>query len=140
MRRKKPRKCALCATNFLTKSNLNKHIGYIHTVHEKTKLFNYGCCDFSSANKRDLARHVSTIHEGKKPYNCNIRDKSFNWSHHLKGHMSSVRDKDKPFKCNICDFATTSMSNLMLHFSRIHEEKKLIFVIFATKALIDCII
>ena len=63
--KKAPQMCLMCYQFFNKKQLEQTH--RLHTVLEKMKLFNYGCCDFSSANKRDLARHVPTIHEGKKP-------------------------------------------------------------------------
>ena len=58
--------CHICANDFSTKGNLNRHV----TMHTN-ELLQYHCrlCDFQTKYERDIYRHQKAIHEGVK-YQC----------------------------------------------------------------------
>ena len=113
-------KCALCDACFSVKTNLNKHIKY---VHEKKKLFKCNICDINFAYRHGMNFHTKSVHEGEKPFKCDVCDYSSARKSHLKAHTQSVHEKKKPFKCNICDYSFALKQQLKRHILLVHEKK-----------------
>ena len=64
---------------------------HIDFVHKKIK--NYSCdkCGKKFFETRELTRHYSYVHEGQKTYKCNLCDKSFATPHGLSGHIGKSK-------------------------------------------------
>ena len=115
-------KCTLCDACFSVKTNLNKHIKY---VHEKKKPFECHICDANFASKQGMNTHTKSVHEGEKPFKCDICDYISAKKSHVKTHTQSVHEKKKPFKCSICDYSFAQKQQLKRHIQLVHEKKKL---------------
>ena len=91
--------------------------------HEKIKPFKCNKCDYKTAHKSHLKKHIDSVHEGIKPYKCNICDYRTAEQSKLKIHTNSVHEKIKPFKCQICTYDTVNKTHLKKHIESVHEKK-----------------
>ena len=53
------------------------------------KIFQCDLCNYVSARKGNLKKHVQSVHEKLKPYNCRQCGKAFSMKQHCKEHEES---------------------------------------------------
>ena len=107
----------------------------------------YACdkCEFCTANKNSLNRHISQVHQNRNPISveeeikltagkkrhpnyrrengkriCPVCSKSMSASGNMAAHMRT-HTGSKPFKCNKCDYEANNTGALTRHFSRNHK-------------------
>ena len=80
-------------------------------------------CDYYSARKIYLKRHIQVKHEGMK-YDCKKCDNQYATIEKLKHHVKSVHEGLK-FTCNECNFQFTRRDSLTYHTKSQHESMKL---------------
>ena len=125
-------KCTNCTEAFLSKKNLETHIGMCHdnsileTIHEhqdeKKKLLKCTSCDSTFQDEDTLKIHSELAHGGKKPYKCSLCEKSFSQKGNLKMHIDIVHEGKKPHKCSECDESFSQRSQLTRHVDIVHEQ------------------
>ena len=107
------------------KTALKPHLKrHIESVHQGIKPFKCTLCEYEGSVKLSLEKHIESVHEGIKPFKCSICDFKTAFEPHLKRHIESLHQGVKPFKCNICDYETAQNSNLKRHIERVHEAIK----------------
>ena len=97
---------------------------HIESVHEGIKPFKCNICDFETSRKSTLKQHVESVHKGIKQFKCSICDYKTALKPNLRRHIESVHQGIKPFKCNICDYETVHKYILKRHIESVHERIK----------------
>ena len=59
-KREKPHKCTTCASEFVSKGDLNRHVNIVHEGKKPYK------CDKAFTRKHTLTNHMKNIHEGQE--------------------------------------------------------------------------
>ena len=98
---------------------------HIETVHEEIKPFKCNICNYKAAINSNLKHHIASIHQGIKAFKCNICNYKCAAKANLKRHTKSVHEGSKPFKCKLCDYETSRNSSLKGHIESVHEGPKL---------------
>ena len=119
-----PKKFKCNTCNFST-ANKGTLKKHIETVHEGIKPFKCDICDYECALKGNLKHHIASVHQGIKPFKCKLCDYEFSKNSSLKRHIESVHERIKPLNCNICDFKTATKHSLKEHIESVHEGPKL---------------
>jgi hypothetical protein len=78
---------------------------HVKIVHENWKPFKCDVCDYASARKGELKRHVVSAHEEKK-------------------HFTSAHKEIKVLKCKLCPLICSTRYFMKKHFESVHENKK----------------
>ena len=84
------------------------------------KPFKCKICDYETAVKGNLKKHVDSVHEEIKPFKCNICVHESSTKGNLKRHIENVHERIKPFKCNFCDYKSARKANLNEHVESAH--------------------
>ncbi|CAG5111152.1 Oidioi.mRNA.OKI2018_I69.chr2.g5486.t1.cds [Oikopleura dioica] len=120
----KPYKCpeANCEMAFVTSKDLTRHRRYKHT-HEKP--FKCTLCEYASAEKSNLRRHLKT-HSGEKPHECPHCKARFTQNSSLKVHVMQQHTKTAPkFECEICHTMFGRKSDLNVHLRKQHSYQEI---------------
>ena len=88
------------------KRNLNPHIA---KVHDEKKTLNSELCDFKSAAKNDLKKHVISVHEDDK-LKCKFCDYNASQIGSMNRYMSMVHEGKNSFKCEIFDIVSQAFT------------------------------
>ena len=115
--------CMFCESRFKRKQ---QWINHVSSVHERKKPFNCKKCDFETALKANLNRHMESIHNKSmnKIFECKNCDKKFTSKRGLTGHVESVHEGKKPYGCDICTSSFSQRAGLKIHYSAVHEGKR----------------
>ena len=94
---------------------------HVESVHERIKPFKCKICDFRSAKKCNLKKHIESVHEDFK---CKICEYKTAEKRSLKIHMQSVHEgATHIFKSSIYNYKTTNDYDikkvLILHFTQV---------------------
>ena len=123
----KPWRCEYpgCSRRFNDTSALKKH-GVIHeTVLELRRPFQCPVdeCEFRSARKLDLKRHVTARHTPKRTrdFQCPMCPSRFFTKESLRLHLPR-HTREEVFKCSQCDYGTHVNYDLNAHVKRVHKE------------------
>ena len=137
---KRPHVCGVCDARFGTKAHLDTHS---KTVHCKEKPFTCDQCDYVSASKSTLEKHVHLgegqhvceicnscliglfpVHEKVKKFDCQFCRKKFGQKAHLSVHINSVHIQARNFKCEECAYKSTTKGMLEKHVKTVHRKEK----------------
>lgn len=113
--------CELCASRFLRKHHLERHI---QNIHEGQRPWTCDQCGFSFHQKPNLERHIMTVHEDQKPFRCNVCDMAFGRKGVLKKHVQMVHENSRKFECEICYIPFGLKSDLKRHVQSVHQKKR----------------
>lgn len=113
--------CELCASRFLRKHHLERHI---QNIHEGQRPWTCDQCGFSFHQKPNLERHIMTVHEDQKPFRCNVCDMAFGRKGVLKKHVQMVHEHSRKFECEICFIPFGLKSDLKRHVQSVHQKKR----------------
>lgn len=108
--------CTECGKTFYLKSNLDKHMRFVHT---QERPFSCSICDLKFKWKFSLSQHMM-LHTGEKPYSCSVCQKGFRYMVSLKTHML-IHTGAKPFACTICGARFRQKGSLTSH-AAVHTE------------------
>ncbi|XP_078259376.1 zinc finger protein 142 [Rhinoraja longicauda] len=102
--------CAFCPYSTFNPVEFNDHVGKMHA---NEKIHKCGECDFATAHKRVLNRHV-LLHTGEKPHQCELCDFTCRDMGYLSKHMLTHSD-DKNYMCTECGYITKWKHYLTVH-------------------------
>ena len=85
------------------------------------KNFQCDLCNYVSARKDNLKKHVQSVHEKLKPYNCRQCGKAFSMKQHCKEHEESIHD-GITHSCDFCEMICTTKGHLRTHIKKVHNE------------------
>ena len=98
--------CNVCTVVFHNNWGLKNHMS---ETHGKTMLFTCGVCDRGFDSKSGLQHHHSKVHKGTL-INCPICEYSTAFRWNLKKHMKRKHKVSQCFSCmNVYPFETTDM-------------------------------
>ncbi|MCL4140779.1 UNVERIFIED_CONTAM: hypothetical protein GTU68_005921, partial [Idotea baltica] len=80
-------RCPFCPYKSGYKSSVDTHLKYKHT---KEKPFSCNVCNYRSAQKIDMTRHLR-IHTGEKPYECPHCHAKFSQKTSLSAHLNKTK-------------------------------------------------
>ena len=106
--------CQICATDFLGKFALKRHIT---SVHEGKEPNSCKICDQVFSQYLSLKRHIETVHGGKKQsLKCSECDRvTFRDKSDLKAHIELVHRKSILFECRHCGKKLSNMNSKERH-------------------------
>uniref|UniRef100_UPI00398EAFCE zinc finger protein 142 isoform X2 n=1 Tax=Pristiophorus japonicus TaxID=55135 RepID=UPI00398EAFCE len=102
--------CRFCPYKTFNPVEFNDHVGKMHA---NEKIHKCGECDFATAHKRVLNRHV-LLHTGEKPHKCELCDFTCRDVGYLSKHMLTHSD-DKNYMCTECGYITKWKHYLTVH-------------------------
>ena len=92
--------CQICATDFLGRIALKRHI---KSVHEGKEPNSCKICDQVFSRYLSLKRHIDFVHGGKKILKCTDCNRdTFRANSDLKAHIEQVHRKSISFECGHC--------------------------------------
>ena len=111
----KPFKCSSCNSSFKTNSCLNQHSIRNHTAPIP--------CDQCNRIVNDMKRHKNEVHNTfTDQYKCNMCQKKFRRKGYLKSHMSV--HKSQTYNCNKCPKVFSHEQSLKKHTNIYHANQR----------------
>ncbi|XP_078408805.1 zinc finger protein 142 isoform X1 [Cetorhinus maximus] len=102
--------CNFCPYKTFNPVEFNDHVGKMHA---NEKIHKCSECDFATAHKRVLNRHI-LLHTGEKPHKCELCDFTCRDVGYLSKHMLTHSD-DKNYMCTECGYITKWKHYLTVH-------------------------
>ncbi|XP_053722606.1 zinc finger protein 37-like [Synchiropus splendidus] len=151
--KEKPHLCAVCGKAFSMRSNLLRHLHFIHSESRNERKHSCSLCDKSFKEKGALVMHQrqkhykelfrfpcpvcgkmfssssisrhKLIHTGEKPFKCPVPEceKLYRSNPEVKRHMLMSHSTDRPYKCEVCGKGFILLCHLNSH-SKIHSGVK----------------
>lgn len=97
---------------------------HIKTVHDNVKDIKCTQCDFKCSIKSDLNRHIKAVHDKLKDIECTQCDFKCSTKGSLKIHIKAVHNKIKDIECPQCDFKCSTKTHLNRHIKQVHNKIK----------------
>ncbi|XP_028828507.1 zinc finger protein 462 isoform X1 [Denticeps clupeoides] len=116
--------CTQCDRVFMSMQGLRSH----ERSHSAMALFSredkYSCqyCQFVSAFRHNLDRHVQSHHGHHKPFRCKLCPFKSAYLSRLKSHLHKAHAGENTYKCLSCSFSTMTISQLKEHSLQVHGE------------------
>ncbi|XP_046724222.1 zinc finger protein 462 isoform X4 [Silurus meridionalis] len=117
-------RCDMCDRVFMSMQGLRSH----ERSHSATAMFNrddkYSCqyCQFQSAFRHNLDRHIQSHHGHHKPFRCKLCPFKSAYLSRLKSHLHKSHAGENTYKCISCPFSTMTISQLKDHSLQEHGE------------------
>ncbi|XP_075465767.1 zinc finger protein 142 isoform X2 [Ascaphus truei] len=102
--------CRFCPYKSFNPVEFADHVGKMHA---NEKIHHCGDCDFATAHKRVLIRHM-LLHTGEKPHKCSLCDFTCRDISYLSKHMLT-HSSDKNYMCTECGYITKWKHYLNVH-------------------------
>ncbi|KAM4025425.1 zinc finger protein 142 [Anomaloglossus baeobatrachus] len=102
--------CRFCPYKSFNPVEYADHVGKMHA---SEKIHRCGDCDFATAHKRVLMRHI-LLHTGEKPHKCSQCDFMCRDISYLSKHMLT-HSTDKNYMCTECGYITKWKHYLNVH-------------------------
>ncbi|KAM4697478.1 zinc finger protein 142 [Rhinophrynus dorsalis] len=102
--------CQFCPYKSFNPVEYTDHVGKMHA---NEKIHRCGDCDFATAHKRVLLRHM-LLHTGEKPHKCSLCDFMCRDISYLSKHMLT-HSSDKNYMCTECGYITKWKHYLNVH-------------------------
>ena len=114
---KKKHKCAMCSASLSSKTNLKRHVMYIHNSENAVRFrCNTGTCEKSFTSKHKLNMHIRAVHQKIREFQCKTCFNTFAYQNNLKTHEKTVHGgREKNFKCTQCPRAYIIKAYLQKH-------------------------
>ena len=96
-----------------------------NSVNENSSEKRFSCdwCDYKTAERRSLSRHMNTVHPGAV-LSCHLCPFKAGHNRMMKTHMDFVH-KGIAYSCDRCDFRSSWKKSLSVHVSRVHRRSLL---------------
>ncbi|KAK2827338.1 hypothetical protein Q7C36_018264 [Tachysurus vachellii] len=117
-------RCDMCDRVFMSMQGLRSH----ERSHSATAMINrddkYSCqyCQFQSAFRHNLDRHIQSHHGHHKPFRCKLCPFKSAYLSRLKSHLHKSHAGENTYKCISCPFSTMTISQLKDHSLREHGQ------------------
>ncbi|KAK6192009.1 hypothetical protein SNE40_003565 [Patella caerulea] len=108
----RPHQCEKCNFSCSKRSNLRKHVAYVHCAE---RFYKCDVCLKGFKSSWALKRHKQ-VHNEEKTYRCDICEKGFNDTGSFKYHMKT-HSGEKPHHCEVCAKSFVLKSDLKKHMS-----------------------
>ena len=86
-------------------------------VHNPEKSFRCEICDYATAFKNNLEKHMQK-HSSEKPYKCELCDFESKHKEYIKKHVSLCHNEEE---CEVCGFKTRLKNDLITHLEQEHN-------------------
>ncbi|XP_062867067.1 zinc finger protein 462 isoform X2 [Trichomycterus rosablanca] len=116
--------CNMCDRVFMSMQGLRSHERSHFAAAYISKQDKYSCqyCQFQSAFRHNLDRHVQSHHGQHKPFRCKLCPFKSSYLSRLKSHLHKSHAGENTYKCISCSFSTMTISQLKEHSLREHGE------------------
>ena len=85
--------------------------------------YNCEFCSFETTQLKYLKQHVLGVHNPEKSFRCDICDYATAFKNNLEKHMQK-HSSEKPYKCELCDFESKHKEYIKKHVSLCHNEEE----------------
>nr|XP_015192841.1 PREDICTED: zinc finger protein 462 isoform X1 [Lepisosteus oculatus]XP_015192848.1 PREDICTED: zinc finger protein 462 isoform X1 [Lepisosteus oculatus] len=116
--------CTQCDRVFMSMQGLRSHERSHSALAMFTREDKYSCqyCQFVSAFRHNLDRHVQSHHGHHKPFRCKFCSFKSAYMSRLKNHLHKSHAGENTYKCLSCSFSTMTISQLKEHSLKAHGE------------------
>ncbi|KAJ8338996.1 hypothetical protein SKAU_G00357820 [Synaphobranchus kaupii] len=116
--------CGQCDRVFMSMQGLRSHERSHSAMALFTREDKYSCqyCQFASAFRHNLDRHVQSHHGHHKPFRCKLCSFKSAYLSRLKSHLYKAHAGESAYKCSSCPFSTMTISQLKEHSLKAHGE------------------
>ncbi|MBN3316972.1 ZN462 protein, partial [Atractosteus spatula] len=116
--------CKQCDRVFMSMQGLRSHERSHSALAMFTREDKYSCqyCQFVSAFRHNLDRHVQSHHGHHKPFRCKFCSFKSAYMSRLKNHLHKSHAGENTYKCLSCSFSTMTISQLKEHSLKAHGE------------------
>ncbi|KAG5834583.1 hypothetical protein ANANG_G00263010 [Anguilla anguilla] len=116
--------CGQCDRVFMSMQGLRSHERSHSAMALFTREDKYSCqyCQFASAFRHNLDRHVQSHHGHHKPFRCKLCSFKSAYLSRLKSHLYKAHAGESTYKCSSCSFSTMTISQLKEHCLKAHGE------------------
>ncbi|XP_058849832.1 zinc finger protein 462-like isoform X2 [Acipenser ruthenus] len=116
--------CTQCDRVFMSMQGLRSHERSHSALAMFTREDKYSCqyCQFVSAFRHNLDRHVQSHHAQHKPFRCKLCSFKSAYMGRLKSHFHKVHAGEHTYKCSSCSFSSMTISQLKEHSQKDHGE------------------
>lgn len=97
---------------------------HIKSIHDRIKDCECPDCDYVCSQKTNLSHHIKSVHDKIKDIQCPECDYVCSWKGDLNKHIKAIHAKIKDIQCKECDYKCSMNSNLSQHIKAIHDKIK----------------
>ena len=90
-------------------------------VHEGEKPYKCEFCDYASAQKGNVKKHINEVHEKGESFQCESCSSKFYRKRQFKIHMRTVHEGKRDYNCTLCSSAFKHNKDRRKHFKSVHK-------------------